>query len=149
MMALALVTRVVPFKPIAVLPTSGIPIGGAMTAATLAGRRVLDDLESHHGAYEAALALGFTRRQSIGVVARGAAALALVPGQDQTRTVGPVTLPGAFVGVLLAGASPIEAGGAQAFILISLLAVQAVAAAITVEPVAAVRVTPATLVFQA
>jgi len=36
----------------------------------------------------------------------GAAALALVPGLDQTRTVGLVTLPGAFVGVLLAGASP-------------------------------------------
>jgi putative ABC transport system permease protein len=148
-MALALVTRVVPFEPIAVLPTSGILIGGAMTAATLAGRRVVDELESHHGSYEAALALGFTRRQSIGIVARAAAALALVPGQDQTRTVGLVTLPGAFVGVLLAGASPIEAGAAQAFILISLLAVQAVAAAITVELVAAMRVTPDNLVLQA
>jgi putative ABC transport system permease protein len=148
-MTLALATRVVPFEPIAVLPTSGILIGGAMTAATLAGRRVVEELDSRHGTYEAALALGLTRRQSIGIVARGSAALALVPGQDQTRTVGLVTLPGAFVGVLLAGASPIEAGAAQAFILISLLAVQAVAAAIAVELVAARRITPGDLVLQA
>lgn len=138
--ALALTARVVPVEPIAVLPTFGILIGGAMTAATLAGRRVMDELEAHRGSYDAALALGFTRRQSIGIVARGPAGLALVPGQDQTRTVGLVTLPGAFVGVLLAGASPVEAGAAQAFILIALLVVQAVAAAVTIELIAAARV---------
>ena len=147
-MGLALATRVVPFEPIAVLPTSGILIGNAMTAVTLAGRRVVDELESRRGAYEAALALGLTRRESIGIVARDAAALALVPGLDQTRTVGLVTLPGAFVGVLLAGASPVEAGAAQAFILVALLAVQAVAAAIAVELVAARRITPDDLVLQ-
>lgn len=137
---LALASGVVPAEPIAVLPTCGILIGGAMTAATLAGRRVLDELETHRGSYDAALALGFSRRQSVGIVARGPASLALVPGQDQTRTVGLVTLPGAFVGVLLAGASPAEAGAAQAFILIALLAVQAVAAAVTIELVAATHV---------
>ncbi len=147
-MGLALATGVVPFEPIAVLPTSGILIGNAMTAVTLAGRRVVDELESRRGAYEAALALGLTRRESIGLVARGAAALALVPGLDQTRTVGLVTLPGAFVGVLLAGASPVEAGAAQAFILVALLAVQAVAAAIAVELVAARHITPEELVLQ-
>jgi putative ABC transport system permease protein len=148
-MGLALAAAVVPAEPIAVLPTFGILIGGAMSAATLAGRRVVDELESHRGMYDAALSLGFSRRQSIGIVARGSAALALVPGQDQTRTVGLVTLPGAFVGVLLAGASPVEAGAAQAFILIALLAVQATAAAVTVELVAAMRVRPRDLVLAA
>jgi putative ABC transport system permease protein len=142
---LALATSVVPAEPVAVLPSAGILVGGAMSAATLAGRRVVGELEGRRGVYEAALALGFTRRQSVGLAARDAAALALVPGQDQTRTVGLVTLPGAFVGVLLAGASPVEAGAAQAFILIALLAVQAVAAAVTVELVAAARVLPPTL----
>jgi len=64
-------------------------------------------------------------------------ALSLVPGQDQTRTVGLVALPGAFVGVLLAGASPVEAGAAQVLVLVALLAVQSIAAAITVELMAA------------
>jgi len=51
-----------------------------------------------------------------------------------------VTLPGAFVGVLLAGASPVEAGAAQVLVLVALLAVQSIAAALTVELIAAGRI---------
>jgi putative ABC transport system permease protein len=144
-LAVALAATVVPTQPIAVLPTAGILVGGAMSAATLAGRRATDELTTQHGQYDAARALGFSRRDSVGLVARSAAGLALVPGLDQTRTVGLVTLPGAFVGVLLTGASPVQAGVAQAFVLIALLAVQAVAAAVTVELVAAAKVLPGTL----
>jgi putative ABC transport system permease protein len=38
-----------------------------------------------------------------------------------------VTLPGAFVGVLLGGGSPLEAGAAQLLVLIGLLAAQVLA----------------------
>ena len=54
---------------------------------------------------------------------------ALTPGLDQTRTVGLVTLPGAFVGVLLCGGTALEAGATQVFVLIGLLATQAITAA--------------------
>ena len=54
-------------------------------------------------------------------------------GLDQTRTVGLVTLPGAFVGMLLAGASPVQAGAVQLLVLLGLLLVQALAVATTVE----------------
>jgi putative ABC transport system permease protein len=60
-----------------------------------------------------------------------------VPALDQTRTVGLVTLPGAFVGVMLGGGSAVQAGRVQLLVLIALLAVEAVAAVITVELVAA------------
>lgn len=139
-LALALLSGVLPAEPIAVLPAAGILAGGAMSASTLAGRRISEELTDHRGAYEAALSLGFTRRQAVGIVARTAAGLALIPGLDQTRTVGLVTLPGAFVGVLLAGATPVQAGAAQAFVLVALLAVQAIAAAVVVELVATGRV---------
>ncbi|MFD8015952.1 ABC transporter permease, partial [Streptomyces sp. NPDC059762] len=43
---------------IAVVPVSGILIGGAMTATALAGRRTLDELDLRHGEVEAGLALG-------------------------------------------------------------------------------------------
>lgn len=43
-----------------------------------------------------------------------------------SRTVGLVTLPGAFVGVLLAGASPWQAGAAPVLVLISLVRAAAV-----------------------
>lgn len=145
-LGLAVLTHVVPAEPIAVLPLAGILIGGAMTATSVSGRRVMEELRDQRGSYEAALAIGLSARQAVGLVARPAAALALVPGQDQTRTVGLVTLPGAFVGLILAGASPVEAGAAQVLILVALLAVQSTAAAVTVELVAAGRVgSPAAL----
>ncbi|GGK12732.1 ABC transporter permease [Pilimelia terevasa] len=135
-----LATGVVPRAPVAVVPVAGILIGGAMTSTSLAGRRALDALEDRFGEYEAALALGLTSRHAALEVCRARAAEALLPGLDQTRTVGLVTLPGAFVGVLLGGASPVEAGAAQLLVLVGLLAVQTVAVAATVELVARRRI---------
>lgn len=135
-LAIILGSRLVPLVGIAVVPIAGILIGNAMTATSLAGRRALDELRGRHGEYEAALALGFTDRAAALEIARPTAAQALVPALDQTRTVGLVTLPGAYVGVLLGGASPVEAGAAQLLVLIGILAVQAVAALITLELVA-------------
>ena len=138
-LAIVVSSSVVPLTPTAVLPTAGILIGGAMTATTLAAKRMGDELDSHHGAYEAGLSLGLGRRSSALLVGRDAASLALLPGLDQTRTVGLVTLPGAFVGVLLAGASPWQAGAAQVLVLVGLLLVQSVAVAVTVELIATGR----------
>ena len=136
-LGLIAVTRVVPWRTVAVLPVAGILLGGAMTATSLAGRRIADELRAHWGEYEALLALGFSRREAARLMTRPAASLALLPGLDQTRTVGLVTLPGAFVGVLLAGAPPWQAGAAQVLVLIGLLLAQTTAVAAVVELVAA------------
>lgn len=118
------------------VPVTGILIGGALTATVLGGRRALDELETRHGEFEAGLALGLLDRDARMEVARPAASDALLPGLDQTRTVGLVTLPGAFVGMLLGGASPVQAGAVQLFVLVALLAVQATACAVVLELVA-------------
>lgn len=136
---LVLASGTVPWQPASVVPVVGILLGGAMTSTTLAGRRMADALEEHHGEYEAALALGFLPRDATLEVARDAAGLALVPALDQTRTVGLVTLPGAFVGVLLGGGSAAEAGAAQLLVLVGLLAAQGVAVLVTVRLVAGRR----------
>ncbi|MFG3187819.1 ABC transporter permease [Streptomyces omiyaensis] len=138
-----LATGVVPARGIALVPVTGILIGGALTATVLAGRRALDELASRRGEVEAGLALGLGDREARMEVARPAAADALLPGMDQTRTVGLVTLPGAFVGMLLGGASPLHAGAVQLFVLVALLLVQAVATALTLELVARDRLTRA------
>jgi putative ABC transport system permease protein len=135
-LALVLLTGTVPMTPVAVVPIAGILIGGAMTATTLAGRRALETLRIRHGEYEAALALGLSDRDAALELCRPSAAEALVPALDQTRTVGLVTLPGAFVGVLLGGGGPVAAGAAQLLVLVGLLAVETVAAVVTVELVA-------------
>ncbi|MFI0357111.1 ABC transporter permease [Actinomadura sp. 9N407] len=138
-MALLMATTLVPARPVAVLPIAGIFIGGAMTATALTGRRALDELRTRRGEYEGGLALGLMPRDAALEVCRPAAALALIPIVDQTRTVGLVTLPGAFVGVLLGGADPVEAGATQLLVLVGLLAIQSTAALITLELVATGR----------
>ncbi|HEX6576797.1 MAG TPA: ABC transporter permease [Jiangellaceae bacterium] len=129
-------TGVLPAQALAVIPVAGILIGGAMTATALAGRRALDDLSTRRGEVEAALSLGLPPRDAALEICRPAASSALVPVTDQTRTVGLVTLPGAFVGMLLGGASPVQAGAVQLFVLVALLAVETVAVVVTVELVA-------------
>ncbi len=134
--AMLLASGLIPLRPIAVVPVLGILIGGGMTATTLAGRRSLDALRQRHGEYEAALSVGLLDRDAAMLVARPDASLALLPGLDQTRTVGLVTLPGAFVGMLLGGATPVQAAAVQLLVLVALMLVQAVAVVTTVELVA-------------
>ena len=134
--AVLLLSRLVPTTPIAVVPIVGILVGGAMTATTLAGRRTLEGLRNRRGEVEAALSLGLPDRDARLLIIRDDAALALLPGLDQTRTVGLVTLPGAFVGMLLGGATPLQAAAVQLLVLAALLLVQAVATASTLELVA-------------
>ncbi|MFB6816590.1 ABC transporter permease [Streptomyces sp. NPDC056347] len=134
--ALLLLTGLLPLRGIALIPVVGILVGGALTATVLGGRRALDELTTRRGEVEAGMALGLLDRDARMEIARPAAADALLPGLDQTRTVGLVTLPGAFVGMLLGGASPVQAGAVQLFVLVALMAVQAVAVTVVLELVA-------------
>jgi putative ABC transport system permease protein len=124
---LILATGVLPLDPLALAAVVGQLIGGSMTAMNLSGRRLTQELSLRHGEIEAALALGLTVRNARSLVARPMAAEALIPALDQTRTVGTVTLPGAFVGLVLGGASPLDTGLVQLVVLVSLLAAKAVA----------------------
>ncbi|MEV6489782.1 ABC transporter permease [Actinoplanes sp. NPDC051633] len=135
--AIIVASGTMPLTEVAVLPIAGILIGGAMTATSLSGRRAVDELKDRHGEYEAALALGFLPRDAALEVCRPSSGQALTPALDQTRTVGLVTLPGAFVGVLLGGGSAVQAGATQLLVLVALLAAEAIAVSLTIELVAA------------
>lgn len=118
---------VVPRNPATILPMGGIIVGGAMNATTLAGRRLLAEYGNRYGEYEAALSIGLLPAAAFKLVAGPTAGDALLPALDQTRTVGLVTLPGAFVGMVLGGASPAAAAALQLVVLIGLLAAQSLA----------------------
>lgn len=118
---LLLLTRVVPMTGVAVVPVFGIVLGGTMTAAAVASRRALDALGQRAGEVEAALSLGMSERDSRMEIIGRPLADALLPNLDQARTAGVVTLPGAFVGVLLATGSAAQAGAVQVMVLISLM----------------------------
>jgi len=138
-------TGAAPFTGPALISIAGIVIGGSMTAHSLAGRRAFDALRGDLGQVEAGLALGLLRRHAIDNVINRDAPEALVPVLDQTRTVGLVTLPGAFVGVLLGGGSATDAAAAQALVLVGLVAAEAVVVVMTMWAIAGGRILAADL----
>jgi putative ABC transport system permease protein len=133
---------VLPFSARYIVALSGIVIGGSMTGATLAGRHLRAGIIARRDEVEGWLALGATSRQAVRDIARSAAGEALIPGLDQTRTTGLVTLPGAFIGALLGGADPTQAARFQLVVLAALLATQAVAATTLTYALGAPRTLP-------
>jgi putative ABC transport system permease protein len=136
LLAVLVLTGLVPWRGAALVPAAGILIGGAMTVTGQAGRLSANALRDSWDVWEQALALGLSRRTATLLVIRAPAGNALLPVLDQTRTVGVVTLPGTFVGLLLGGASPLVAAGAQLVVLVGLVLVEAVALGLTTEAVA-------------
>ncbi|MFI2841875.1 ABC transporter permease [Mycolicibacterium sp. PDY-3] len=133
---LLLLTGMLPLAGVALVPVFGIVLGGTMTATAVAARRALDALGEHQGEIEAALSLGLSERFSRMMVIQRPLSDALIPNLDQARTAGLVTLPGAFVGVLLATGSATQAGAVQVLVLIALLLAQVCGVAVAGELVA-------------
>ena len=106
-------TGAIEFTPRYVLAVGGIVIGNAMTISTMSGRRFVELVNDRWDEVEGWLALGARPRQATVDLVRSAISAALVPTVDQTKTTGLVTLPGAFVGAIFGGVSPLEAGRFQ------------------------------------
>lgn len=129
-LAVVFLTGAVEFSPRYVLAVGGIVVGGAMSTATLAGRRLAQATDERWPEVEGWLALGATPRQATVDIARYAVREALVPSTDQTKTTGLVTLPGAFVGAVFGGVSPLDAGRFQIVVLAGIMAAGAVTATV-------------------
>lgn len=127
------------------LAIGGIVVGNSMAIAGLAGRRFNEAVLDRWDQVEGWLALGATPRQATREMARGAVYSALIPTVDQTKTTGLVTLPGAFVGAIFGGLSPLEAGRFQIVVLASIMAAGSVTAILLISLLAPVRVRPAPL----
>ena len=95
----------------------GIVIGNCMTAATLSGRNFLARSRDHAAEIEGWLSLGATPQQAHADVGRHALREMRLPSIDQTSATGIVTLPGAFVGAIMGGASPLDAAVFQLVVL--------------------------------
>jgi putative ABC transport system permease protein len=116
-LVLVFALRLVDLEARYVVAVAGIVIGNAMSAATLSGRNFLRGARARRDEVEAWLSLGATPAQAYDVIGRDAAREALLPTLDQTRSTGLVTLPGAFVGALFGGASPVVAAQFQLVVL--------------------------------
>lgn len=108
-MFLLVILDVFPFTPRYIIPVAGMMVGNAMTVTGVTMKRLRDDIKIQQNLVEAALALGATPRQATVQQVRRALILALSPVLDNAKTVGLISLPGAMTGLIMGGASPLEA----------------------------------------
>ena len=119
-------------EPRYVVPVGGMVIGNAMTAAAVALNRLGEDVGDNAAEIEAALALGATSTQAMAPLVRRSLRSGMIPLVDSTKTTGLIFFPGTMVGMLLAGADPIDAVRLQLILLYVLLGATAIAALLAV-----------------
>src|ERR671915_594894 len=132
-LGLVLALGVFEAEPRYLVPVGGMVIGNSMTAAAVALNRLADEVRGQAPLIEAMLALGATSRQAArGLVTRSLRS-GMIPLIDSTKTTGVVFFPGTMVGMLVAGAEPIDAVRLQLILLWVLLGSVALAALISVS----------------
>lgn len=119
--------RVFEIEPRFVIPIAGMITGNAMTSTGLAMARLRDDIKANRLEIETSLALGASSRQAVRRFLRSALSTGMTPIIDSTKTVGLISLPGAMTGMILAGASPIEAVQLQIVVMYMLIGAAAFA----------------------
>lgn len=141
-LGLVLVLGIFPAETEALVPVGGMVVGNAMTAAAVALNRFGDELHDSVAEVEAALALGATSTRAAGPLVRRSLRSGLIPLIDQTKTTGVVAFPGIMVGMLLAGAEPLDAVRLQLVLLWVLLGAVALSSLIAVTLVQRACFTP-------
>lgn len=120
-LGLLLLLKVFRFEARTIIPIGGMVIGNAMTTSGLVLARLRDEIKATRLHIEAALALGATPRQSIAVQLRQVLKSGLLPVIDSTKIVGIIQLPGTMTGMILGGATPLQAVQTQVIVLYMLL----------------------------
>src|SRR5829696_821373 len=135
--------RVFSAEPRYLVPVGGMVIGNAMTASAVALNRLGDDVRQETPRIEATLALGAPAREALRPVMRRSLRSGLIPLIDSTKTTGLVFFPGTMVGMLLAGAAPVDAVRLQLVLLYVLLGGVALAGLLAVTLAQRAFTTPA------
>jgi putative ABC transport system permease protein len=129
-LGLLIVGRVISSSGRVVVPVGGMVVTGAMQGASLTLQRMRDEAVTGRRAVEARLALGLASSVAFAPHLRTSLRTALIPAIDGTKVVGLISLPGATVGLLLAGVNPLTAIRYQVVVMYMLLGAAAVAAVV-------------------
>jgi putative ABC transport system permease protein len=107
-------------------------IGNSMTSAAVALNRLGEDVHDQARKIEATLALGATSTQAVTPLVRRSLRSGMITLVDSTKTTGLIFFPGTMVGMLLAGANPVDAVRLQLILLYVLLGAVSIAALISI-----------------
>lgn len=109
--------QVFPVNGTTLVPLAGLMVGNSMTAAVLVSRRITTEFTEKRLEIEARLSLGQSSSEAANPYLRESLRTALIPQIETTKAVGIVFLPGAMVGLLLAGVTPLDAVQAQLVVM--------------------------------
>jgi putative ABC transport system permease protein len=126
-LGLLLVAQVIDTTGRVVVPVGGMVVTGAMQGASMTLQRMRDEALTGRRSVEARLALGLDGSAAFAPHLRTALRAAIIPAIDGTKVVGLISLPGATVGLLLAGVNPLTAIRYQVVVMYMLLGAAAVA----------------------
>jgi putative ABC transport system permease protein len=132
-LGLVLALGVFEAKPRYLVPVGGMVIGNSMTAVAVALNRLADEMHDGRRQIEAMLALGATSFQAARATVARSLRSGMIPLVDSTKTTGIVFFPGTMVGMLVAGAEPVDAVRLQVVLLWVLLGAVALAGLIAVS----------------
>src|ERR671910_61137 len=123
------------FEPEAryLVPVGGMVIGNSMTAVAVTLNRLADEVHDRRREIEAVLALGATSAQAARATVARSLRSGMIPLVDSTKTTGIVFFPGTMVGMLVAGAAPVDAVRLQLVLLWVLLGAVALAGLLAVS----------------
>jgi len=120
-------------EPRYLVPVGGMVIGNSMTAVAVTLNRLADEMHDGRRQIEAMLALGATSQQAARATVARSLRSGMIPLVDSTKTTGIVFFPGTMVGMLVAGAEPVDAVRLQMVLLWVLLGAVALAGLLAVS----------------
>lgn len=124
-LGIMLAFHMIQWKPQSVIPIGGMIIGNCMIVSSLLLNQMRERSVVMREEILAALSLGATSRQASERLTRESIRAGMIPIIDAMKTVGLVQLPGMMTGLIIAGASPIEAVRYQLLIMFSYTAASA------------------------
>ena len=132
-LGLVLVFGIFEPEPRYLVPVGGMVIGNSMTAVAVTLNRLADEMHDRRREIEAVLALGATSAQAARATVARSLRSGMIPLVDSTKTTGIVFFPGTMVGMLVAGAAPVDAVRLQLVLLWVLLGAVALAGLLAVS----------------
>jgi putative ABC transport system permease protein len=121
-------TRVIAFRPLAMVPLGSMIIANSMNTCSQVLERFASDMKLNAGRVEAALALGASPAQAALPYAKNATSAALIPSLNSLRSLGIVWIPGFAAGMLLTGSDPVYTAIYQFMVIAMIYAASGVTA---------------------
>ena len=116
-LGLMLILGLINTEPNYLIPLGGMVIGNTMNGTALVLMRIVEGMKDKRNQVEALLALGASPRYASSMVLKTSLRAALLPSINTMKIVGLIQLPGAMTGMMIAGASPIEATRVQIMVM--------------------------------